>query len=147
MVSRILRPQTLENLRPNRCIENSDLRKTETAKKLGAWNSCPTAIPQFGFVGDDLASRTFHYLNPPNQRENLIPVNAFYCDKNQYRNFIQNQHKYKINLSHLFFTIFFFISFRIQKNFYYYVYSITLLLVLVIPRHYIKCYSKYYNET
>lgn len=108
MVSRILRPQTLEKLRPNRCIENSHLRKTETAEKLEAWNSCPTAIPQFGFVGDDLASRTFHYLNPPNQRENLIPVIAFYCDKNQYRNFIQNQYKYKINLSHFFFTIFFF---------------------------------------
>lgn len=130
MVSRILRPQTLEKLRPTRCIENSDLRKTETAEKLGACNSCPTATPQFGFVGNDLASRTFHYLNPPNQRENLIPVIAFYCDKNQYRNFIQNQYKYKINLSH-----FFFISFRIQKNFYYYVHSITtitLLLVLVI---------------
>lgn len=86
---------------------NSDLRKTETAEKLGAWNSCPTAIPQFGFVGNDLASRTFHYLNPPNQRENLIPVIAFYCDKNQYRNFIQNQYKYKINF-HTFFSLFFF---------------------------------------
>lgn len=123
------------DLRPSKNSDPIGVSKTETAEKLGAWNSCPTAIPQFGFVGDDLASRTFHYLNPPNQRENLIPVIAFYCDKNLYRNFIQNQYKYKINLSHFFFTIFFFISFRIQKNFYYYVYSvttITLLLVLVI---------------
>ena len=42
--------------------------ETQEKQHFPCRNSCPWGIHQFGVVGNDLSSRTFHFLNPANQR-------------------------------------------------------------------------------